>query len=61
MTQNQCMPLWLQTHDQQPAATMQEAQVELPKLLTKLPSLQPPTVDAAAGATLHPTGGQVRA
>ena len=27
----------------------------------KLPSLQPPTVDAAAGATQHPTGGQVLA
>ena len=33
--------------------------MEKPKLPTKLPSLQPPTVDAAAGATLHPTGGQV--
>ena len=61
MTQNQCTPLWLQTHNQQPAATTQGTQVELPKLPTKLTSLQPPTVDAAAGATLHPTGGQVRA
>ena len=34
--------------------------MEKPRLPTKLPSLQPPTVDAAAGATLYPTGGQVR-
>ena len=59
--QNQCTPLRLQTHNQQLAATTQENQVEKPKLPTKLPSLQPPTVDAAAGATQHPTGGQVHA
>ena len=57
--QNQHTPLWLQTHNQQLAATTQETQVEQPKLATKLPSLQPPTVDSAADATLHPTGGQV--
>ena len=53
------MLLWLQNHNQQPTATTQATQVEKPKLLMKLPSLQPLTVDAAAGATLHPTGGQV--
>ena len=41
--------------------TTQGTQVEKPKLQTKLPSLQPPMVDAAAGATLYPTGGQVHA
>ena len=60
MMQNQWMLLWLQTHNQQLAATTQETQVEKLKLLTKLSSLlQPPMVDTAAGATQHLTGGQV--
>ena len=59
--QNQFTPLWLQTHNQQATAATQETLVEQSKLPTKLVSLQPPTVDSAAGATLHPTGGQVHA